>query len=68
MTAVKVGRDENVEVAIKKFLNKIKKSGMLEELQERRYYEKPSAKRNKEVRRRKRTLEKLKAEREAEKD
>lgn len=68
MTAVKVGRDENVEVAIKKFLNKIKKSGMLEELQERRYYEKPSAKRNKEARRRHRALEKLKNERSAEKE
>lgn len=68
MAAVKVGRDENVEAAIKKFLNKVKKSGLLDELQERKYYKKPSVERNEEKRRRKRTLEKLKEERDSAKD
>lgn len=68
MTAVKVGRDENVEAAIKRFLNKVKKSGLLDELQERKYFKKPSVKRNEEKRRRKRVLQKLKQEKASEKD
>jgi small subunit ribosomal protein S21 len=68
MTAVKVGRDENVEAAIKRFLNKVKKSGLLDELQERKYFKKPSVKRNEEKRRRKRVLQKLKEEKASEKD
>ncbi len=68
MTAVKVGRDENVEAAIKRFLNKVKKSGLLDEIQERKYFKKPSVKRNEEKRRRKRVLEKLKEEKASEKD
>lgn len=62
MISVKVGRDDNIELAIKKFLNKVKKSGLLDELQERKYYKKPSVERNEEKRRRKRVLEKLKEE------
>ena len=68
MAVVRVGRDENVEVAIKKFLNKVKKSGLMEELQERKYFKKPSVKRNEEKRKRKRVLEKLKQEKASEKD
>jgi small subunit ribosomal protein S21 len=68
MTAVKVGRDENVEAAIKRFLNKVKKSGLLDELQERKYFKKPSVKRNEDKRRRKRVLQKLKEEKASEKD
>lgn len=68
MTAVKVGRDENVEAAIKRFLNKVKKTGLLDEIQERKYFKKPSVKRNEEKRRRKRVLQKLKEEKASEKD
>jgi small subunit ribosomal protein S21 len=68
MAVVRVGRDENVEVAIKKFLNKVKKSGLLEELQERKYFKKPSVKRNEEKRRRKRVMKKLKDEQASDKD
>jgi ribosomal protein S21 len=68
MTAVKVGRDENVDFAIKKFLNKVKKSGLMDNLQERKYFKKPSVKRNEQKRRRKRVLEKLKQEKASEKD
>lgn len=68
MSVVKVGRDENVEVAIKKFLNKVKKSGLMDLLQERKYFKKPSVKRNEEKRRRKRVLKKLKEEKALEKD
>jgi small subunit ribosomal protein S21 len=68
MTAVKVGRDENVEAAIKRFINKVKKSGLLDEIQERKYFKKPSVKRNEEKRRRKRVMKKLKDEKASEKD
>lgn len=68
MTAVKVGRDEHVEAAIKRFLNKVKKSGLLDEIQERKYFKKPSVKRNEEKRRRKRVLQKLKDEKASDKD
>jgi len=68
MTAVKVGRDENVEAAIKRFLNKVKKSGLLDEIQERKYFKKPSVKRNEEKRRRKRVMKKLKEQQASEKD
>jgi small subunit ribosomal protein S21 len=68
MTAVKVGRDENVEAAIKRFINKVKKSGLLDEIQERKYFKKPSVKRNEDKRRRKRVMKKLKDEKASEKD
>jgi len=68
MTAVKVGRDENVEAAIKRFINKVKKSGLLDEIQERKYFKKPSVKRNEEKRRRKRVMKKLKEQQVSEKD
>lgn len=68
MTAVKVGRDDNIDFAIKKFVNKVKKSGLMDELQERKYFKKPSVKRNEQKRRRKRVLEKLKQEKASDKD
>lgn len=67
MTAVKVHKDENIEVAIKKFLNKIKKSGLLKELQERRYYKKPSVARNEEKRKRKKVMKQLREQQELDK-
>lgn len=68
MITVKVNRDDNIDIAIKKFLNKVKKSGIVEYLQERRYYKKPSVKRNEEKRRRKRVLQQLKEENKSDKD
>ena len=66
MTAVEKSRNESPEALIKRFLRKVKKSGILKEVWDRKYYEKPSAKRNFKKRQRKRTLEKLKREREKE--
>jgi ribosomal protein S21 len=37
---------EQFERMVKKFTRKVKKSGVLEEVRERRYYTKPSTKRN----------------------
>ena len=66
MTAVEKSRGESQEALIKRFLRKVKKSGILKEVWDRKFYEKPSAKRNFKKRQRKRILEKLKKEREKE--
>jgi len=51
---------EPFERMIKRFSRKIKKSGILEEVRNRRYYEKPSLKRRKRAAQRKKVLNKLK--------
>ncbi len=45
--------DENMFL-IKKFIKKTKKSGLIEELRERRYYEKPSVKKRRKRKNKKR--------------
>jgi small subunit ribosomal protein S21 len=52
--------NEPFERMIKRFSRKIKKSGILEEVRNRRYYEKPSLKRRKRAAQRKKVLNKLK--------
>jgi len=42
MVAVKREGNETGEQMIKKFIRKIKKSGLMDEVQDRRYYIKPS--------------------------
>tara|TARA_Y100001970_G_C13727252_1_gene599647 strand:+ start:163 stop:402 length:240 start_codon:yes stop_codon:yes gene_type:complete len=44
---VKVYDQEQIERMIKKFTRKVKKSGVLDEVRERRHYTKPSVKRRK---------------------
>ena len=44
---VKVHDQEQIERIIKKFTRKVKKSGVLDEVRERRYFTKPSVKRRK---------------------
>lgn len=46
--------DPEFEIMFKKFKNKIKKEGILEEVKARRYYSKPSEKRRLEQKRRER--------------
>ena len=41
-------RNNNIEGALKKFKRKIKDSGLMVELRDRQYYEKPSEKRRRE--------------------
>ena len=50
---------EPIETTIKRFLRKIKKSGIADEYKKRRFFEKPSAKRRKQRLRREATLKKL---------
>ena len=56
---VKARRNESTENLIKRFSRKVKREGILEEVKNRKYYEKPSVKRRREKVRRKRTLKKL---------
>tara|TARA_R110002020_G_scaffold73814_2_gene189313 strand:- start:212 stop:514 length:303 start_codon:yes stop_codon:yes gene_type:complete len=51
--------NEPIEKTIKRFLRKIKKSGLADEYKKRRFYEKPSTKKRKQRLRREATLKKL---------
>jgi len=51
-----------VEVLIKKFNRIVKKEGIMQEVRDRRYYEKPSDKRRKERIRRKKLIKKANRE------
>jgi|TARA_R110000824_G_scaffold197923_4_gene381672 small subunit ribosomal protein S21 len=55
--------NESVERLLKRFTRKIKKEGIIQEVRDRRYYEKPSAKKAKVAKQRKKILDKLKRER-----
>tara|TARA_Y100001938_G_C7919432_1_gene343661 strand:- start:465 stop:677 length:213 start_codon:yes stop_codon:yes gene_type:complete len=59
---VKARRNESTESLIKRFRRKIKNSGIIKEVLDRRYYEKPSVKRRREKIKRQRVLNKLKQE------
>jgi small subunit ribosomal protein S21 len=47
VATVKVGENESVESAIKRFKRKCQKDGIIGELRKRKEYEKPSVKRKK---------------------
>jgi len=55
---VKVRKGESVEKAMRKLKKILKKSGLFDELKERRYYEKPSVKRRKKKVQRQRLIDK----------
>jgi small subunit ribosomal protein S21 len=55
---VQVRRGEDIGRAIRRFNKRVKKSGIIDELLERRFFTKPSAKKNKRNRLRKRQIEK----------
>ena len=61
-THVKVAlrKNETVERMIKRFSKKVRTEGIMEEVRERMFYEKPSAKRRRLKARRKKELAKLK--------
>tara|TARA_Y100000034_G_scaffold129276_1_gene185428 strand:+ start:878 stop:1120 length:243 start_codon:yes stop_codon:yes gene_type:complete len=61
---VRLRKDENIERALKKFVKKVKKERILEDVRERMYYEKKSEEKRKMKKRRKATLDKLKAQQE----
>ena len=49
MSTVKVGENENVESAIKRFKRKCQKDGIIGDLRKKEFYEKPSVKRKKKA-------------------
>lgn len=57
-------RNESPERMIRRFIKKVKKERILEEVRDRAYYTKPSDRRRKEKRDRKRMMDKLRLERE----
>ena len=62
---VKVINKGNIptEVLIKRFNRAVKKAGIIKEVRDRRYYEKPSDKRRKEKKRRLKLIKKMAQER-----
>lgn len=47
MSEVKIGKNESLESALRRFKRQIQKSGVLAEVRRREHYEKPSVKRKK---------------------
>lgn len=47
MSVVKVGENESIESAIKRFKRKCQKDGIIGDLRKKEFYEKPSVKRKK---------------------
>lgn len=68
MLKVELSRGESQEALIRRFIRRVKKSEILKEVWDRQYYDKPSKVKNERKRKRKRVLEKIKKERELEKD
>jgi small subunit ribosomal protein S21 len=58
-------KNEHPERLIKRFLKKVKKERVIEQVRERRFYEKPSVKRRKKKEQRERVLRKLEQKRRA---
>ena len=58
---VKTRRNESPERLIRRFIRKVKKSGLIEEVKKRKYYIKPSQKRRLKAIKRKREIAKAKA-------
>lgn len=58
--------DGNFERMLKKFIKRVKKARIIEEVQDRRYYTKPSVKRRRKEIMRERMLEKLKNQQDSE--
>ena len=49
MSEVRVGENESIESALKRFKKKIQKAGILSEIKRRERYEKPSVKRKRKA-------------------
>lgn len=55
VTEVRVGKDESLDSALRRFKRQVKRSGVLSEAKRHEHYEKPSAKRRRKAARRRRT-------------
>ena len=50
---------DNADIMVRKFIKKVRKSGILDEVRDRKYHKKPSIVKNEEKRRRQKLLNKL---------
>ena len=50
---------DNPEIMVRKFIKKVRKSGILDEVKDRKYYKKPSAIKSEQKRRRQKLINKL---------
>ena len=50
---------DNADIMVRKFIKKVRKYGILDEVRDRKYYKKPSIVKNEEKRRRQKLLNKL---------
>jgi len=49
VTQVRVGKDESMDSALRRFKRECRRAGILAEVKKRRHYEKPSVKRKKKA-------------------
>jgi|TARA_R110000751_G_scaffold302713_1_gene416906 ribosomal protein S21 len=68
LTVKSKNSDDNVEKLIKRFIRKTKKQGIIKELRDRRYFEKPSKIRHERNIRIKRDLDKNRKKRESKRE
>ena len=68
LTVKSKGKEDNVEKLIKRFIRKTKKQGIIKELRDRRYFEKPSKIRHERNIRIKRDLDKNRKKRESKRE
>ena len=54
MTEVRVGKDESLDSALRRFKRQVKRSGILTDAKRHEHYESPSAKRRRKIARRRR--------------
>ncbi len=54
MTEVRVGKDESLDSALRRFKRQVKRSGILTDVKRHEHYESPSAKRRRKLARRRR--------------
>jgi small subunit ribosomal protein S21 len=47
MSKIKVGKDESIDRALRKFKTRVRRAGIIDEIRKREFYEKPSQKRRK---------------------
>lgn len=52
MPKVEIGKDDNFEMALRRFKKQIEQEGILRELRDRKHYEKPSERKRKRMSRR----------------
>ena len=59
MSTVKVGENENVESALRRFKRKCSRDGIIGDLRKKEFYEKPSVRKKEEVRSRQKEKQEL---------